>query len=43
MLIGMFLGVYSTVYVATPLMLLADKYQKSKRARMQAAVYSGGK
>ncbi len=43
MLVGMFLGVYSTVYVATPLMLVADKYQKYKRQRAQQAVYSGGK
>ncbi len=37
MLIGMVLGVFSTVYVATPLMLMADKYQKSKRKSLQAA------
>lgn len=30
MAIGMALGAYSTVYVATPLMLLVDKYQKAK-------------
>ncbi len=42
MMIGMALGVFSTIYVATPLMLLADHYQKQKRQRMQAA-YSGGK
>lgn len=43
MLIGMFLGAYSTVYVATPLMLIADHYQKMKRQRVQQAAYSGGK
>lgn len=43
MMIGMFLGVYSTVYVATPLMLVADRYQKWKRQRVQATAYSGGK
>lgn len=37
MMIGMFLGAYSTVYVATPLMLLADRYQNYKKARLQAA------
>ncbi len=37
MLIGMFLGAYSTVYVATPLMLLADRYQNYKKAKLQAA------
>lgn len=43
MLVGMFLGVYSTVYVATPLMLVADRYQKWKRERVREAAYSGGK
>ncbi len=43
MMIGMALGVFSTVYVATPLMLLADHYQKQKRQRIQQAAYSGGK
>ena len=43
MMIGMCLGVFSTVYVATPLMLLADRYQKYKRQRAQAVAYSGGK
>lgn len=37
MMIGMFLGAYSTVYVATPLMLLADRYQKWKKHQLQAA------
>lgn len=41
MMIGMFLGVYSTVYVATPLMLAADRYQKWKRQRVQTAAYGG--
>lgn len=31
MMIGMFLGAYSTVYVATPLMLIIDKYQRWKK------------
>jgi preprotein translocase subunit SecF len=31
MTIGMFLGCYSTVYVATPLMLIVDKYQRWKQ------------
>ena len=31
MTIGMFLGCYSTVYVATPLMLLFDRYQTNKK------------
>lgn len=43
MLIGMFLGAYSTVYVATPLMLIADRYHKYKRQQLAAAAYSGGK
>jgi preprotein translocase SecF subunit len=30
MIIGMCLGVYSTVYVATPLVLILDKYQTHK-------------
>lgn len=42
MIIGMALGVFSTVYVATPLMLLADRYQKQKRQRLQQAAYSSG-
>jgi preprotein translocase subunit SecF len=38
MTIGMFLGCYSTVYVATPLMLLVDRYQRwKKQAQLQAA------
>jgi preprotein translocase subunit SecF len=38
MTIGMFLGCYSTVYVATPLMLIVDKYQRLKKQReLQAA------
>lgn len=36
MLIGMFLGAYSTIYVATPLMLLADRYQKWRRTHQLA-------
>jgi preprotein translocase subunit SecF len=43
MMIGMFLGVYSTVYVATPLMLWIDSYQKWRRQRVQGAAFSGGK
>lgn len=31
MTIGMFLGCYSTIYVATPLMLLVDGYQRYKQ------------
>lgn len=31
MLIGMFLGVYSTIYIATPLMLFIDDLQKKRR------------
>lgn len=38
MTIGMFLGAYSTVYVATPLMLLIDRYQRwKKQSQLQAA------
>ncbi len=37
MMIGMFLGAYSTVYVATPLMLILDRYQKWKRHQLQTA------
>lgn len=37
MMIGMILGVYSTVYVATPLMLAIDKYQRWKKAQLQTA------
>jgi len=38
MVIGMFLGCYSTIYVATPLMLLIDKYQRWKKQQdLQAA------
>ncbi|MGE4133886.1 MAG: protein translocase subunit SecF, partial [Bdellovibrionales bacterium] len=37
MLIGMFLGAYSTVYVATPLMLVADRYQKWKKQKLVTA------
>lgn len=43
MMIGMFLGVFSTIYIATPLMLFADHLQKVKRQRVQRAAYSGGK
>lgn len=37
MMIGMFLGAYSTVYVATPLMLVLDRYQKFRRHQVQTA------
>lgn len=38
MSIGMFLGCYSTIYVATPLMLVIDKYQRWKKSQeLQAA------
>jgi preprotein translocase subunit SecF len=37
MMIGMFLGCYSTIYVATPLMLLVDRFQNAKRDRQLAA------
>ena len=37
MMIGMFLGAYSTVYVATPLMLVLDHYQKWKKRQLQTA------
>lgn len=37
MLIGMFLGAYSTIYVATPLMLFADGLQKSRKSKLQTA------
>ncbi|HMN69682.1 MAG TPA: protein translocase subunit SecF [Bdellovibrionales bacterium] len=39
MMIGMFLGAYSTIYVATPLMLVADYYQKNaaKKRSLQTA------
>ncbi len=37
MLIGMFLGAYSTVYVATPLMLILDAYRKRRRLQVQTA------
>jgi preprotein translocase subunit SecF len=38
MMIGMFLGAYSTVYVATPLMLLLDRYQRwKKQQQLQTA------
>lgn len=38
MMIGMFLGCYSTIYVATPLMLLLDRYQKwKKQQQLQTA------
>lgn len=36
MMIGMFLGAYSTVYVATPLMLVADKFQRMRKERAAA-------
>ncbi len=38
MTIGMFLGAYSTIYVATPLMILTDKwYRYRKQQQLQAA------
>ncbi|NJL24495.1 MAG: hypothetical protein HC902_04560 [Calothrix sp. SM1_5_4] len=37
MMIGMFLGAYSTIYVATPLMLLVDGYQRWKGRQLQTA------
>lgn len=38
MMIGMFLGVYSTVYVATPLVLVIDKIQRHrKQQQLQTA------
>ncbi|MBX3022628.1 MAG: protein translocase subunit SecF [Bdellovibrionales bacterium] len=33
MAIGMFLGCYSTVYVATPIMLMVDRYQRYRKSR----------
>lgn len=43
MLIGTFLGVVSTVYVATPLMIITTRWSDMRRARIQQAAYSGGK
>lgn len=37
MMIGILLGAYSTIYVATPLMLLADRYQKFRRQKLATA------
>jgi preprotein translocase subunit SecF len=37
MMIGMFLGAYSTVYVATPLMLILDHFRKRRRHQLQTA------
>lgn len=37
MMIGMFLGAYSTVYVATPLMLVLDHFRKVRRSQLQNA------
>jgi preprotein translocase subunit SecF len=38
MMIGMFLGAYSTIYVATPLMLLTDRwYRHRKQHKLQTA------
>lgn len=37
MTIGMLLGAYSTVYVATPLMLVADHFQKRRKQQMLTA------
>lgn len=37
MMIGMILGVYSTVYVATPLVLVIDGYQKYRKKQLQTA------
>lgn len=36
MMIGIVLGAYSTIYVATPLMLVADHYAKWRRMKLQA-------
>lgn len=33
MMIGMFLGCYSTIYVATPLMLMADKWDRWRKSQ----------
>jgi preprotein translocase subunit SecF len=37
MMIGMFLGAYSTVYVATPLMLVTDSYYRYRKQQVQPA------
>lgn len=37
MMIGMILGVYSTVYVATPIVLAIDKLQEQRKKQVQAA------
>lgn len=37
MMIGMFLGAYSTIYVATPLMLMLDRYQKWRKHQLATA------
>lgn len=37
MIIGMFLGVFSTVFIATPLMLVADHFYKMRKAAAQRA------
>ena len=37
MMIGMFLGADSTIYVATPLMILTDKWYRHRKAQQLAA------
>ncbi len=37
MMIGMFLGAYSTIYVATPLMLITDRFYRYRKQQLQAA------
>lgn len=37
MMIGMFLGAYSTIYVATPLMILTDKWYRHRKQQLQTA------
>jgi preprotein translocase subunit SecF len=37
MMIGMFLGAYSTIYVATPLMILTDRFYRYRKQQLQAA------
>lgn len=37
LMIGMVLGVYSTVYVATPIMLWIDRWQRWKKRQLQTA------
>lgn len=37
MMIGMFLGAYSTIYVATPLMILTDRFYRYRKQQLQTA------